>query len=443
MPAKFSSQKPFRNADAQSTIYTPYSAHNRCVVQILINFCEPERLMVLIMSKILELREKRKNTWEAAKAFLDSKRDSGGKVSEEDVAVYDKMEAEVFAIGKEIERLERQAEIDRQLSAPVNMPITNMPVSSEMKSGRASEDYKREFWNVMRGKVAITNALKIGTDTDGGYLVPDEFEKTLVEALEAQNIFRQISNVIQTGSGERKIPVVATKGTASWVDEEGTITESDDSFSQVSLSAYKLGTLMKVSDELMNDSVFNLESYISKEFARRIGAKEEEAFCVGNGTGKPTGVFTATGGGQVGVTAASATAITFDEIIDLYYSLKQPYRTRSVFVTNETTLKILRKLKDGNNQYIWQPSVREGMPDTIFGKAIYTSPYVPEVAANVLSVAFGDFSYYWIGDRQGRIFKRLNELYATTGQVGFIATQRVDGKLILPEAVKLLKQAGT
>ena len=102
MPAKFSSQKPFRNADAQSTIYTPYSAHNRCVVQILINFCEPERLMVLIMSKILELREKRKNTWEAAKAFLDSKRDSGGKVSEEDVAVYDKMEAEVLLLARKL-----------------------------------------------------------------------------------------------------------------------------------------------------------------------------------------------------------------------------------------------------------------------------------------------------------------------------------------------------
>ena len=294
----------------------------------------------------------------------------------------------------------------------------------------------------MRDNVSyeVRNALKIGTDSEGGFLVPDEFERTLVEALEEENIFRRLANVITTSSGDRKIPVVASKGTASWIDEEGAIPESDDSFGQVSIGAYKLATMIKVSEELLNDSVFNLESYITREFARRIGNKEEEAFFVGDGTGKPTGILNATGGGQVGVTAASATAITLDEVLDLFYSLKAPYRNKAVFVMNDATIKAIRKLKDGNGQYLWQPSIQAGTPDTILNRPLYTSSYVPTAKAGAKTVVFGDFSYYWVADRQGRVFKRLNELYAVTGQVGFIATQRVDGKLILPEAVKVLQQ---
>ncbi len=234
--------------------------------------------------------------------------------------------------------------------------------------------------------------------------------------------------------------MVATKGTASWVDEEGAISESDDSFGQVSIGAYKLATMIKVSEELLNDSVFNLESYIAKEFARRIGAKEEEAFFVGDGTGKPTGIFNATGGAQLGVTAASATAITLDEIMDLFYSLKSPYRKNAIFTMNDSTVKAIRKLKDGNGQYIWQPSITAGTPDTVLNRPVKTSSYVPTIASGTKSIAFGDFAYYWVADRQGRAFKRLNELYAATGQVGFMATQRVDGKLILPEAIKVLQQ---
>ncbi|ABZ85470.1 phage major capsid protein, hk97 family [Heliomicrobium modesticaldum Ice1] len=396
------------------------------------------------MSKILELREKRAKAWDAAKAFLDSKRGGDGLLSAEDTATYDKMEADVVALGKEIDRLERQAAIDAELLKPTNTPITNTPtgVPFEDKTGRAGAEYKRAFWNAMRGKgdVAVRNALQIGTDSEGGYLVPDEFERTLVEALEEENIFRRLANVITTSTGDRKIPVVASKGTASWVDEEGAIPESDDSFGQVSIGAYKLATMIKVSEELLNDSVFNLESYITKEFARRIGNKEEEAFFTGDGTGKPLGILAATGGGQVGVTTAGATAITLDEILDLFYSLKAPYRNKAAFVMNDSTIKAIRKLKDSTGQYLWQPSVKEATPDTILNRPLYTSSYVPAIEAGAKTVVFGDFSYYWVADRQGRVFKRLNELYAATGQVGFIATQRVDGKLILPEAVKVLQQ---
>ena len=400
------------------------------------------------MNKILELREKRAKSWEAAKAFLDTKRGTDGIVSAEDTATYEKMEADVVALGKEIDRLEKQEALDRELSKPLNTPLTGKPIfqGMESKGGRASAEYQKAFWNAMRTRSGegldpvIKNALQIGTDTEGGYLVPDEFERTLIEALDEENIFRKLANVISTSSGDRKIPVVASKGTASWIDEEGAIPESDDSFGQVSIGAYKLGTMIKVSEELLNDGVFNLENYIAREFARRIGNKEEDAFFTGDGSGKPTGILAATGGAQIGVTAASATAISIDEILDLFYSLKSPYRNKSVFVMNDATIKAIRKLKDGQGQYIWQPSLQAGTPDTILNRPVYTSSYVPTIAASAKSIIFGDFGYYWVADRQGRVFKRLNELYAATGQVGFVATQRVDGKLILPEAIKVLQQ---
>lgn len=394
------------------------------------------------MSKILELREKRAKAWDAAKAFLDTKRGNDGLLSAEDTGTYEKMEKDVVDLGKEIERLERQTAIDAELNKPTSTPLTNQPngnVDGEKKKGRASDQYHRSFWNAMRQKnfYDVENALQVGTDSEGGYLVPDEFEQTLVEALEEENFFRNIATVIQTSSGDRKIPVVASKGEAAWIDEEGVFVESDETFGQVSIGAYKVGTMIKVSDELLNDSAFNLEAYISKEFGRRIGSKEEEAFFVGNGTGKPTGIFNATGGASEG-TKTSTAAISFDDVMDLFYSVKSPYRKKAVWVLNDTTVKALRKLKDNNGNYIWQPSVQVGQPDMILNRPYHTSAYVPEIAAGKKVMAFGDFSYYWIADRQGRSFKRLNELYAANGQVGFLASQRVDGKLILTEAVKTM-----
>lgn len=394
---------------------------------------------------ILELREKRAKAWEAAKAFLDSHRTDKGVLSAEDDAAYTRMEQEITDLGKEISRMERLEALDAQMKKPVNQPLTGKPMGSRTieRTGRASDEYRTSFWDMMRSKAplpSVVNALQEGTDSEGGYLVPDEYERTLVEALEEENVFRQLAKVIRTSSGDRKIPVVATKGTASWIDEEGAYTESDDSFGQVSIGAYKVGTMIKVSEELLNDSVFDLESYIAKEFARRIGAKEEEAFFTGDGSGKPLGILAATGGAETGVTATSSTAVTADELMDLFYSLKSPYRKKAVWVLNDSTIKAVRKLKDSTGQYLWQPSLVAGTPDTLLGRPVKTSAYMPVIAAGAKTIAFGDFSYYWIADRQGRSFKRLNELYAANGQVGFLGSQRVDGKLVLSEAVKVLAQ---
>ncbi|MDL2287377.1 phage major capsid protein [Eubacteriales bacterium OttesenSCG-928-G02] len=381
-----------------------------------------------------ELRKKRTKLWDQAKSYLDS-HTHDGLISDEHAAVYDKMEGEIVSLGKQIERLERRHDLDDAMSAPTSKPLYSTP--GTQNSGRSTNEYSRAFWNALRGR-GVTNVLSEGIDTSGGFLVPEEFSNKLIEALTNQNIFRQICRIVSTSREKLKVPVAVASGTASWVEENAAIPESDSTFGQVILNAYKLGTLMRASTELIEDSAFNIQSYIAQEFGRRIGACEEEAFAIGDGSGKPTGIFAATGGAPVGVTAADAN-ITFDNIIDLYHALRSPYRAKAVFVTNDSTLKVLRKLKSSDGLYLWQPSVKDGYPDTVLGKAVYTSPFVPALAAGNSPIAFGDFSYYWIADRRDTRFKVLNEKYAEQDQIGFFATERVDGKLILTEAVQLLQ----
>ena len=341
-------------------------------------------------------------------------------------------------INKEIDRWHKQAEIEAALNQPTSKALTNSPTAGKLP--KSQDAYAQNFWQMMRGH-AVVDALKEGTDPDGGFLVPDEFKNQLIQKLQKANVLRTISHVIQTNSGEHKIQVVASEGTAAWFEEEAAYTESNTQFSQVSLGAHKLGTLIKVSEELLNDSAFDLMSYISDEFGRRLGNAEEQAFLTGNSTGQPTGILTDTNGASAGSTAAKADTLTFDDLIDLFYSLKAPYRQNAVFLMNDDTVKAIRKMKDKNDQYIWQPSVQAGQPDRILNCPVYTSPFMPTLAAANKPVLFGDFNYYWIADRQGRTFKRLNEFYAVTGQVGFLGSQRVDGKVVLPEAIKTLSMA--
>lgn len=392
------------------------------------------------MNKILELREKRAKAWEAAKAFLDTKRGTDGLVSEADTVIYDKMEAEVVALGNEIDRLEKQEALDRELSKPLHSPLTSRPTTSqkEDKTGLASDEYRKAMLNALKSNFKkVSNVLEEGVDSNGGYLVPDEYDSRLIAGLEEENIFRKLGTTIKT-SGEHKINIAATKPAAAWIDEGGTLTFGDATFSQIILDAHKLHVAVKITEELLYDNAFSLENYILKQFSKALANAEEDAFLNGDGIGKPLGIFSATGGGQIGVTASGA-SITADEIINLVYSLKRPYRKNAVFITNDQTLSVLRKLKDANSAYIWQPSYQAGEPDRLVGYPVYTSAYVPTIAADTPIIAFGDFSYYNIGDRGSRSFAELKELFAGNGMIGYLAKERVDGKLVLPEAVQILK----
>ena len=389
---------------------------------------------------IIELREKRNKAWEAAKAFVETKRDKDGLLSAEDAASYAEMEQKIKDYGAEIERMEQMAAMDAQLSKPTSTPLTAKPLNGDKpKSGRASDEYRAAMLNALRTNFRqVSDVLSEGVDANGGYLVPEEYDSRLIDTLTEENIMRKLGHTITT-SGEHKINIAATKPAAAWIDEGGALSFGDATFAQINLDAHKLHVAVKVTEELLYDNAFGLESYIIEQFGKALSNSEEDAFLNGDGKGKPLGIFAETGGGTVGVTAASATAITADEIINLVYSLKRPYRKNAKFIMNDQTIAALRKLKDNNGAYLWQPSLQAGEVDRLFGYEVYTSPYVPLIAAGKPVIAFGDFSYYNIGDRGTRSFAELKELYAGNGMVGFVAKERVDGKLILPEAVQILK----
>lgn len=383
---------------------------------------------------ILELREKRNTAWNAAKAFLDSHRTENGTLTAEDDATYSKMEQHIADLGKEISRLERQEAMEVELSKPVNTPLTSKPTTGkqpEEKTGRASNAYKEAMLTAMRSNFRqVSNVLQEGVDADGGYLVPEEYDHRLIDVLDEENIMRKLAHKITT-SGEHKINIAATKPAAAWIEEGGALQFSDATFSQILLDAHKLHVAIKVTEELLYDNAFRLENYIIEQFGKALANAEEDAFLNGTGVGQPLGLFAATGGGTV---AATVTKLTADDIMKLVYALKRPYRKNAKFILNDQTIATIRTFKDNNGAYMWQPALTHGEPDRLLGYEVHTSPFAP-----VDAIAFGDYSYYNIGDRGTRSFKQLNELFAGNGMIGFVAKERVDGKLILPEAVQILK----
>lgn len=394
---------------------------------------------------ITEMRNKRKKLIETMDGFLDTHKTKNGTLSAEDDKTYKTMEDEITELTNEIHRMERREAIEAELEKPVSKPIIEKPMNGrmdngEVKTGRAADSYKKAMLSALRSNFRnVSNVLQEGVDADGGYLVPEEYDSRLIDGLEEENIIRKLGHRITT-SGERKINIAATKPAAAWIDEGEALTFSDATFSQINLDAHKLHVAVKVTEELLYDNAFQLENYIIKEFYKALANAEEDAFINGNGTGKPLGILAASGGAEVGVTTASATAITADEVINLVYSLKRPYRKNAVFILNDQTIAALRKLKDGNGAYMWQAALVAGEPDKLFGYPVYTSAYMPTIEAGAKTIIFGDLSYYNIGDRGSRSFAELRELFAGNGMVGFVAKERVDGKLVLPEAIKVLQQ---
>ena len=384
---------------------------------------------------IQELREKRNNVWNAAKAFLETHRNEKGTLSEQDDATYNRMEEEINALSNEIKRLERQEQMEAELNKPVNTPLTSKPGNAkgeDKKTGRASDEYKNAMLDAFRSNFKrVSNVLQEGVDADGGYLVPEEYDKRLIDVLDEENIMRRLAHTITT-SGEHKINIAATKPAASWIEEGGTLSFGDATFAQTLLDAHKLHVAIKVTEELLYDNAFGLENYIVTQFGKALANAEEDAFLNGDGKGKPLGLFATEGGGTVAQTLTAA--LKSDDIINLVYALKRPYRKNASFIMNDKTIAEIRKLKDSNNAYIWQESYQAGEPGRLLGYPVHTSAFAP-----VDAIAFGDYSYYNIGDRGTRSFAELRELFAGNGMIGYVAKERVDGKLILPEAVQILK----
>ena len=389
---------------------------------------------------VQDLIAKRARAWEAAKSFLEAHRGENGVLSAEDGETYDRMEKEITDLTKEIDRLNRQAAIEAQLNQPTSAPLSNMPTSTgeKVKKGRASDQYAKDMLTAMRTNFhQVSDILQEGVDADGGYLVPEEWDNRLIDVLNEENIMRGLATHITT-SGEHKINIAGAKPTAAWIEEGGALQFTDAKFGQKIMDAHKLHVAVKVTEELLYDSMFDLASYITTQFGIAIANAEEDAFLNGDGKGKPTGLFDETNGGTVAKTLIG-TKLGTDDVLDLVYALKRPYRKKASFIMNDQTLAALRKLKDNNGAYIWQPSYQAGEPDRLLGYAVHTSAFAPELAAGKPVMAFGDYSYYNIGDRGSRSMQELRELFAGNGMIGYVAKERVDGLLVLPEAVQILK----
>ena len=385
---------------------------------------------------INELRKQRAEHWERMKSFLNAHEQKNGTLSVDDTATYKNMEAEFDSLSEAITRAENAAQRESELNRPVTSPIVDTLSGKPGSTGRGSDEYNKEFLNYIRTRRA-SNALQEGTSTEGGYLVPTEFEQTLYTARDSVDPIFDLAGRITLGALEKNVPYVSSEGAAALVAEEGSYGDTDDAFGQVVFHAYKFGRICKASDELISDSVFDINSYLAQSFGKSIGKAEAGYFWTGTGSSQPQGVMTAAG---TGVTTAAADKITADEIIDLYYSVPEEYRTNASFAMKDTTVALIRKLKLGTGEYLWAPGL-DGSPDTLMGRPLRTSANIDGVAATKKVIAFGDFeACYKIADREGFEFKILDQLYAATGQVGFRGSARSDGKGILASTgIKILK----
>ena len=390
------------------------------------------------MDKLNDIRFKRGQVVDQMKALIND--NPGAKWTDEIENKYQAMDTEQGGFKNEIGRIEKQTKLDASLDEVVYNVAKK--ATDEGKKGVNSPEYQSAFMNLMRvgkGNVGhdILNALQVGTASEGGNIVPTELDATIVEYLQDFNQFRDSVSVMQAGS-DRDIPLETTLGAAAWTAEEAAFNDSDAAFGKISLTAYKLTRIVKVSEELVQDSVFDLMSYLGRNFGKAFGLAEEAAIVAGDNSGKPNGFNTAAG---TGTTVAATTAITSLELIDLFHSLSSPYRRNATFVMADATAAAIRKLVDSNGQFIWQAGLQAGQPDVLMGRPVITSASMPAMTSGLDSISFGDLSAYTLMERGARQVQVLNELYAGTGQVGYRMYSRLDGDLIDTNAVKNLTMA--
>ena len=282
---------------------------------------------------------------------------------------------------------------------------------------------------------ATCNTLREGSDGEGGYLVPDEFEHRVVQAMSEKNVMRRLGTVMQT-ERTMKYPVGKGIGYADWIPEEGVIPITTGEFDEVKIEAHKVATSIRVSDELLEDSTFDLEGFIIDQFAQRIGDAEEEAFIHGDGVSKPLGLIYQL---DREVITEKAGKINTDDLLELMHAIPPRYRKDAVFLMHDSTLRELFKLRTGEGQYIWYENLKKKIPLCIFSHRVITSPSMPAIDSGKQPILFGDFKHFVIGDRKHRRIKRLTEVHAQQGQVAYIMSQRVDAKLLDRNAIAALK----
>lgn len=350
-------------------------------------------------------------------------------------AKYNALDARFDSLQAEIKRAEKLAEREKFMDESPNYAGASQGEREAMSERELNSAFFRMLAKSPGEQHQLARALNITTDADGGFTVPKGFASSVIEKLNKETLMRKISSVIATSS-TTQIPVEATRPEFKWLAEAVAFSEANATFSKIELNAHKCGGVIKLSTEILEDSSIDIENYIRNKMYDALSDLEEQAFLNGTGTNQPTGVCT---GLTASVTTAAQTTIKYEEVLDLYYALAKSYRANACFIVSDSFEKQLRLIKDGNGMPIWQPALSAGAPNTLLGRPIYTSEFLPAVAKDAMPAIFGDFSYYQIADRGGISLQRLNELYAINGQIGLLIQKRVDAKLTLADAVKALK----
>ena len=300
-------------------------------------------------------------------------------------------------------------------------------------------DYNRAFWNKLRQKDTGDDKhyLLVSDSTTGGYALPHDGFVKMNRALEKTSIFRQLATVMRVHGHQYKILSKDQNDMATWIPENGEfpIYNGMDDFTVKMVDSFKLGAFLKMDEDFVYDASFSFEDYLIQRLAKNFGEAETAAFISGTGEAMPTGILAEENGAQVGVTTAT---LTHDDVVKLYFSVKPVYRENAVWLMNDETAYILRTIKDNDGNYIWNHA-----NDTILGKKVILTRHMPGAAAGTKPIAFGDFSYYWIVTRKNVTVRTLVETFIANGQIGYLAYEFLDGKLVRPDAIKVMRISDT
>ena len=403
-----------------------------------------------------KLREQRANIWEQMKEVMDLAESEGRDLSVEERTKYDNMETDLDRIEADITRTEshevrneRYSKVDRTgVVAPegvnTDAEVTYDRAFASYLKGGLSRMSAAERDVISNGFSEIQNALSVGTSTAGGYLVPPGYRHEFIVQLKDYGAVREVAQVISTDSGNPlQWPTMNdTTNVGRLLAENTAMTETDVVVGSATLGAYVYSSdLTRVSLQLANDSAFDVGALVRNAHAERIGRITNQHYTTGTGTAQPQGIVT---GAVSGKTAASGTLITADEIIDLTHSVDPAYRRspRAQFMLSDTALATLRKVKDSNGMYLWQPNVQAGAAASLFGYPYVINQDMAVPAINVKSVLFGDFEAgYVIREVTDLQVITFTERYLDFLQVGHSSFLRSDGKVQNTSAYKALTQA--
>lgn len=371
--------------------------------------------------------------------------------ADEHYATFDRMEAEERTISKDIEREQRLESLEKQ---QVAKHMQDLDQRGQKPGASREAEYRDAFHAWFRQKElspeqrAImaesrgTSTQVVGTTTLGGYLVPQSYLAQLEVAMKSYSGILSAADIFRTESGNPLlIPTEDdTSTSAAATAEAAAFTVQDVTFGQVQMDAYKFGSIIKVSYELLQDAAFDIDTEMTRVFGPRFGRQINTACTTGSGSSAVNGVVTAS---TLGTTAASATAITFSEIMTLFHSVDPDYREsmKTGFMMHDNVLLAIKKLQlgSGDASPLWLPSVREGEPDKILGKPYWINQAMASAITTGQKVMlFGDFSKYRIRMVQDLLVVRLNELYAANGLVGYQGWMRLDGDCVNTAAIKHL-----